>query len=392
MAINKTSNKSTLTHGAMRNCIEYVLKDEKITDRLIYMTGPAPDQINWDSVYQAFLEEKKIWNKDIGRMYNHNIISFHKDEPITPEQALEFGREFAEQWFQGHQTLVSIHQDRDHTHIHLVTNTVSFYDGKKLHNSKAELRQMKEFTNRMCEERGLSVARKGYHFDGTKIEQGEVIAWTKDKYQLMKDDSKKSYVADCGIAVMEAREISTSQEEFVREMEDRGWHTTWTENKKHITFENENGDKVRDTNLEKTFNMELSKEVLESEFERKREYGREKLRAEREAERAREEELEQYYAEVDAAIYGDGIDTEAGRSTADSDGTERPVAVRGETGGQETDTDAFIRSVEAERRNVKAAERSSVDAERERLLAEQQRLAGERAAEEAARRHIGFGR
>ena len=40
MAINKTINKSTKTHGAMRNCIEYVLKDQKITDGYVYVTGP----------------------------------------------------------------------------------------------------------------------------------------------------------------------------------------------------------------------------------------------------------------------------------------------------------------------------------------------------------------
>ncbi len=392
MAINKTVNKSTLTKAAMRNAIEYILQDKKITDRLVYMTGPAPDQITWDSVYNAFLEEKKIWHKDSGRMYNHNIISFHKDEKITPEQALEFGKKFVEMFFPGHQSIISVHQDRDHIHIHIITNTVSYVDGHKLHNSRADLQKMKDFTNDMCRERGLSVAEKGKHFDGTEIEAGETIAWSKDKYQLLKDSGKKSYVVDCGIAVMEAREQSASQEEFIREMENRGWRTTWTEKKKHITFENENGEKVRDSNLSQTFSMDISKEGLLHEFERQSEI-RAKLKAERDRaeERRQSEELERYYAEVNAAVSG-GTDKETVRSLADSDGTERPVAVRGETGGQETDTDAFIRDIETQRRNVKAAERSSVDAERERHLEEQQRLAGERAAEEAARRHIGFGR
>ena len=47
-------------------------------------------EINYDLVYQTFLEEKKLWNKDSGRMYAHNIIYWHKDEQITPEQAFEF--------------------------------------------------------------------------------------------------------------------------------------------------------------------------------------------------------------------------------------------------------------------------------------------------------------
>ena len=95
MAINKTINKRTNTHGAMRNCIEYVLRQDKTSELLTYVTSPyCRDEINYDLVYRTFLEEKKMWDKDSGRMYAHNIISWHKDEQITPEQALEFGKEF----------------------------------------------------------------------------------------------------------------------------------------------------------------------------------------------------------------------------------------------------------------------------------------------------------
>ena len=88
MAINKTINKRTNTHGAMRNCIEYVLRQDKTGELLTYVTGPyCHDEINYDLVYRTFLEEKKMWNKDSGRMYAHNVISWHKDEQITLEQA-----------------------------------------------------------------------------------------------------------------------------------------------------------------------------------------------------------------------------------------------------------------------------------------------------------------
>ena len=80
-------------------------------------------------------------------MYAHNIISWHKDEQITPEQALEFGKEFAENWFSGFQTLVAVHKDKDHIHCHLVTNSVSYEDGRKLHNTKKDLERMKQLTN-----------------------------------------------------------------------------------------------------------------------------------------------------------------------------------------------------------------------------------------------------
>lgn len=277
MAINKTVNKSSKSHGAMRNCIEYVLRDHKTTDGYVYMTGPAPETLTWDSVYQAFLEEKKIWKKDNGRMYSHNIISFHRDEAITHEEALDFGREFADRWFEGHQTLIAVHQDKDHVHIHLVTNTVNYENGRKLHNTRKDLQLMKDFTNEMCAQRDLSIAEKGHHFDGSSIELGEMIAWDKDKYKLLSDDKKKSYLIDCGTAIIESMRGCFSKEEFQRNMEDYGWQTVWSDRRKHITFINREGRKVRDTNISQSFSMYINKEALLHEFERQNELRREQL-------------------------------------------------------------------------------------------------------------------
>ena len=89
-------------------------------------------QIDYDLVYQNLSGRKEDCGiKTTGRMYAHNIISWHKDEQITPEQAFEFGKEFAEKWFSGFQTLVAVHKDKNHIHCHLVTNSVSYEDGEK---------------------------------------------------------------------------------------------------------------------------------------------------------------------------------------------------------------------------------------------------------------------
>lgn len=54
MAVNKTVNKRTNSHGAMRNCIEYVLRQDKINEQFAYVTGPyRHDAINYDLVYQT---------------------------------------------------------------------------------------------------------------------------------------------------------------------------------------------------------------------------------------------------------------------------------------------------------------------------------------------------
>ena len=405
MAVNKTINKRTNTHGAMRNCIEYVLRQDKTSELLTYITGPyCHNEINYDLVYRTFLEEKKMWNKDTGRMYAHNIISWHKDEQITPEQAFEFGKEFAENWFSGFQTLVAVHKDKDHIHCHLVTNSVSYEDGRKLHNTKKDLERMKQLINQMCRERGLTVAEKGKHFDESQIEKGEVIAWSKDKYNLFRQQVKDSFVADCAMAVLKALENCISKEKFIEKMKQFGWNVNWTEKRKHITFQNQDGKKVRDSNLSKTFHLDISKEDLENEFDR----NYERVRAEAERTNGADEELAGYYRQVEATCEG------AGGVTGVSDGRERRVTgeksederVYPEISGKDTQaengkTEAILRESRNARRNseikrrnssfdnrtVRNAEAESIASEEQRRFEEQKRLEEQERARAARRRN-----
>ena len=405
MAVNKTINKRTNTHGAMRNCIEYVLRPDKTSELLTYVTGPyRHDEINYDLVYRTFLEEKKMWDKDTGRMYAHNIISWHKDEQITPEQAFEFGKEFAGKWFSGFQTLVAVHKDKDHIHCHLVTNSVSYEDGRKLHNTRKDLERMKQLTNQMCRERGLTVAEKGKHFDGSQIEKGEVIAWSKDKYNLFRQQVKDSFVADCAMAVLKALENCISKEKFIEKMKQFGWNVNWTEKRKHITFQNQDGKKVRDSNLSKTFHLDISKEDLENEFDR----NYERVRAEAERTNGADEELAGYYRQVEAACEG------AGGVTGASDGRERRVTgeksederVYPEISGKDTQaengkTEAILRESRNARRNsevkrrnssfdnrtVRNAEAESIASEEQRRFEEQKRIEEQERARAARRRN-----
>ncbi|MCI6767092.1 relaxase/mobilization nuclease domain-containing protein [Porcincola intestinalis] len=360
MAINKVINKSTKSHGAMKNVIQYVLQEKKIIDGYADIIGPyEPDRITYDDVYQAFLMEKKIWKKDSGRMYAHNIISFHRDEKVTPEECMEIGRRFCDQFFSGHQSLIAVHQDRDHLHIHIVTNTVSYIDGRKLHQSKADLEKQKVFTNQLCKERGLSVAEKGKHFDGTKIEEGEIRGWSKDKYHLLVNEAKKSFVADCAIAIVETLQDCTSREAFIAGMTQRGWNVTWTAKKKHITFMNGNGDKVRDTNISKTFSMNIDKENLIHEFERQNECRLAGSRSDRDRE---EDGFEQYYREVESAV--EGIDHAESVRNDPETGTGDPAAFIRKLDDEEKAARAERDDRRAERRRQSAARESDArDAE-----------------------------
>ena len=405
MAVNKTINMRTNSHGAMRNCIEYALRQGKTDEQLAYVTGPyCHDDITYDLVYRTFLEEKRLWDKDSGRMYAHNIISWHRDEQITLEQAFEFGKEFAEKWFDGFQTLVAVHKDKEHVHCHLITNSVSYVDGKKLHNSRQDLERMKQFTNQMCRERGLSIAEKGKHFDGSKIEKGEVVAWSKDKYNLFLQQGKDSFMVDCAMAILKALETCFNKEQFIEKMKQFGWNVNWAEKRKHITFQNQDGKKVRDSNLSKTFHLNISKEGLENEFDG----NRKKARDTTGRRNGRTDEFAGYYRQVEEACAG------TGESIGNSDCREKRSAntvsgygrVPGETSGENVQsedrkTETLLResrtarrNSEIERRNAAAHSRivqnteiESISSAEQRRSEEQKRIAEQERARADRRRN-----
>ena len=393
MAINKAVSKPPKSHGGLRNTIEYVLKDEKVKEGYLEITGPFSEQdITYDSVYRTWLEEKKIWDKDSGRMCAHNVISFHKDEPMTPAEVLEIGRIFVDRFFPDHQSLIAVHQDRNHLHCHIVTNTVSYMDGRKIHQSSKDLEKQKVFTNILCRERGLHVAEKGRHFDGSPIEAGEIISWNKNTYKLLTNDSKKSFLADCGIALMEVIPRSASKEEFISGMAEKGWSVKWEDKRKHIVFENENGDKVRDSKIEKTFaGLKVNKEDLINEFERQNENRLSNPRAdeyEAGTEECESEYFERYYAEVESAI---------ARISGEDSGRSDIQAGREAEGERTDDTDALIREVRSDistsrsnRGDIGMAETESRARERERRLEEQRRAKEQERARETRKRSRGY--
>ena len=409
MAINKTINKRTNTHGAMRNCIEYVLRKGKAEENLTYVTGPySPEEINYDLVYRTFLEEKRLWDKDSGRMYSHNIISWHKDEQITPEQAFEFGKEFAENWFRGFQTLVAVHKDKDHIHCHLVTNSVSYEDGRKLHNTRKDLERMKQFTNQMCRERGLTVAERGKHFDGSEIERGEVIAWSKDKYNLFRQQGKDSFMVDCAMTILKVIEVCFNKEQFIEKMKQLGWSVNWTEKRKHITFQNQDGKKVRDSNLSKTFHLNISKEGLEHEFDGNRQKARDTAERDNGRTDGKDKEFARYYRQVEEAGTGTGeivgnsdcrerqsANTVSGYGSVYSE-TSRET-VQSESGKTKTlirESRTARRNSEIERRNaetlgriIQNTEVESIASAEQRRSAEQKRIAEQERARADRRRN-----
>lgn len=119
--------------------------------------------LNCELEYAAeqFAETKQLWRKIGGRSCYHGYQSFAAGE-VTAEQAHQIGVQLTrELWGERFEVVVATHLNTDNLHNHFVLNAVSFADGKKFANSRADYRQMRETSDRLVRELGLSVVESG---------------------------------------------------------------------------------------------------------------------------------------------------------------------------------------------------------------------------------------
>lgn len=123
------------------------------------------------------LAVKKKYGKEDGIMAFHGYQSFAPGE-CTPDMAHEIGMKLAEElWGDRFQVIVATHLDKEnHLHNHFVVNAVSFKDGKRYVRSNQDYRDMRNVSDRLCKEYGLSVIeqeiqKKGKHYGEWKAEK-----------------------------------------------------------------------------------------------------------------------------------------------------------------------------------------------------------------------------
>lgn len=164
--------------GRLKDLINYVENPEKTApnealqdffDVFSYVRNPKKTNdgeyvtaINClkETALQQMILTKKQYQKSGGYIAWHGYQSFKPDE-VTPEQCHEIGLKLArEMWGDKYQIIVTTHLDKDHLHNHFCFNSVSFLDGRKYNYSKSEQKRLREVSDRLCLEYGLSVIEK----------------------------------------------------------------------------------------------------------------------------------------------------------------------------------------------------------------------------------------
>ena len=162
-AFYSKKNMSEEQVQSLSDVIEYAVdskKTQKIPGEGVAIKQRFVSGVNCStgSAREDMLTVKRQYGKEGGTVAYHGYQSFAPGE-ATPELAHEIGVKLAQLlWGDRYQVLVATHLDHEnHLHNHFVINTVSFVDGIKFHRTKEDYMAMREASDALCREYGLSV-------------------------------------------------------------------------------------------------------------------------------------------------------------------------------------------------------------------------------------------
>lgn len=166
--------KSRLDHlvnyvsNPLKTVTQYVISDEKTLEKqyVSYLN------CSFENPRENMENTKKHYHDEIKILAFHGYQSFEEDE-IDADKAHELGVEFAKKmWGDRFEVIVSTHLDTDNIHNHFLINSTSFVDGKRYCNTYNDIQRMRNVSDELCREHGLSVIEqrrnvsksRGYYF------------------------------------------------------------------------------------------------------------------------------------------------------------------------------------------------------------------------------------
>lgn len=242
----------TQTISAMKAVMRYCMKPEKIWDEQSQRHLISGINCDGGNTITEFLATKTAHRKLDGINFYQYVQSFSPRERLTPVQAHEIAKEFAEKAWPGHEVQVTTHCDAAHIHSHFIINSVAYETGQKLRQNPTTLKQLRKLSDEICLAHNLSVL-KPYEKGGQKLTSREYRAAKKGqswKFKLM-------------FQITKAMEKSSSKKDFLLLMKRAGYGVNWTEDRKYITFTCPNGKKCR---CNKLHDPKFLKENIEHEL------------------------------------------------------------------------------------------------------------------------------
>ena len=239
--------------GALGGVLRYTQQDEKTLwegQRLVS---------GWNCTAQSALSEMRLtkerYRKTDGRQYYHFVQSFAETDDLTPQEAHAIALELGQREFPNFEVLVATHIDTDHLHSHLIVSSVSFQNGKKLHQSAADLQAHRLASDEICAAHGLEILPPPQK----QVKQKRMSS--REYRSAAKGESWKFRLMD---TIDQCMKYAETKDEFISLMESEGYQVRWTDSRKNITYTTPNGMKCRDDRLHE---IKYTKEVMGREFQ-----------------------------------------------------------------------------------------------------------------------------
>lgn len=220
---NKTKNPKFYQEGNMNDrcfqgigdLISYAMQEHHQADQEVmnierYVSGINVSPLTARTEMQAV---KKRFGKEDGIVAFHGYQSFSEGE-VNPEIAHQIGIKLAEKlWGERFQIIVATHLDHDnHIHNHFVINSVSHIDGLRYHDNTYGYKKMREASDNLCREYGLSVIEdpengKSRHYAEWRAERNGIPTW-------------RSYIKK---DIDEAIAASFTDKQFLHHLKEKGY-------------------------------------------------------------------------------------------------------------------------------------------------------------------------
>lgn len=171
------SLKELLSQEALRaagdyleNAIDYIGRDKTLSNdevkAEIRKTLTSTINCTYDNAKHQFKVTREKYNngnvnkQGVGKE-QREILGYHVwqsfEEKIDSALSNEIGVKLAQELYGDYQCIVSTHNNTAHTHNHIVFNSISSKNGKKFNICTTNTRKLREVSDRLCEEYGLSV-------------------------------------------------------------------------------------------------------------------------------------------------------------------------------------------------------------------------------------------
>lgn len=213
----------------LKKAIDYICNGDK-TDSEIYVTTHLCSREN---AHKEFELTKKQFGSRTKTLAHHLIQSFVPEE-VSFEEAHQVGIELCEKILEGkYEYVLATHIDKDHIHNHIIFNSIDIDEGKVYHSYYGSYMNIRNQSDRLCNEHGLSVIDQETQKEINEIKRRKFVNW----YDWNEDKKGKSYKSRFQFDMDRVIQKAINWEHFLKIMEQYGYEIKFG---KYIAFKQKN--------------------------------------------------------------------------------------------------------------------------------------------------------